>query len=356
MSRTFSIIETMNNYIIVNATAIDCSGALSILQQFVENIPMDSRKWLLFVSPAVSISSTNPNVRIEPINGVKSMFKRLWWDAFGLKKWLKRHEIEPVASVSLQNTGFNVGKKVPSFIYYHQPLPFYPYRWNPLKKQERTFWVYKNIYPFFVKLFLRKNSKIFVQLEFIKDGFSKKFKHPKELINVYSPEVYLNCAKSTGNEFNDIKELIYPAMPYFYKNHIVIEDALKFSDEKFEIIFTIDSDSLENKDRRIKYIGTQSYQTICNLYQTCDALLFPSYIETYGLPLLEAALTGLPIVAADLPYAREVLSGYEGVTFVKYNDPQKWAKALECIKKGQRYKPIDISSRSGWSELFKSIK
>lgn len=111
MEWTFPFSYEMNKYIIVNATALDRSGALSILQQFVENIPQDNQKWLIFVSPDISLTNTNSNIWIEPIKGVKSMHKRLWWDAIGLKKWLNKHRVDATAAVSLQNTGFNVGKK-----------------------------------------------------------------------------------------------------------------------------------------------------------------------------------------------------------------------------------------------------
>lgn len=345
-------------YIIVNSTALDHSGALTILRQFIEHIPLDNQNWLIFVSPQLNnLVSYNPHVRIEPIYGVKPMYKRLWWDALGLKKWLKKHRIKPIAAVSLQNTGFNVGKKVPTYIYYHQPLPFFPFSWNPFKKQERTFWFYKHIYPFFVNLFLKKSTKIFVQLEFIKKGFAERFKHPKKLIGVFNPDITLSevIVEGKTDSWNK-KKFVYPAMPHFYKNHRVIEEALKFTDAEIEILFTTNSNVRKVDDERIQYIGMQPYNKICELYYLCDALLFPSYIETFGLPLLEAAMTGMPIIASDLPYAREVLKGYEGAIFVEYNNPQAWATAIEKIEKGKRYQPIDVSNRPGWKELFENIK
>jgi glycosyltransferase involved in cell wall biosynthesis len=45
--------------------------------------------------------------------------------------------------------------------------------------------------------------------------------------------------------------------------------------------------------------------TIANLYFICDALLFPSLQEGFGIPMLEAGLARLPIFCADLPPLRD---------------------------------------------------
>lgn len=111
-------------YIIVNATALVSSGGLSILKQFIEEIPEDEYHYILFVSKELSMSIPNQNITIIGKN-VKTNFKRFLWDAFGVKKWLNKNNINPVASISLQNTNFRAGKLSANFIYYHQPMPLY---------------------------------------------------------------------------------------------------------------------------------------------------------------------------------------------------------------------------------------
>jgi glycosyltransferase involved in cell wall biosynthesis len=45
--------------------------------------------------------------------------------------------------------------------------------------------------------------------------------------------------------------------------------------------------------------------TVANLYQMADALLFPSTQEGFGIPILEAGLAGIPIFCADIPPLRQ---------------------------------------------------
>lgn len=50
-----------------------------------------------------------------------------------------------------------------------------------------------------------------------------------------------------------------------------------------------------------------SHQDILALYKKADALIYPSTFESFGLPLIEARQAGLPILAAELDYVRDVL-------------------------------------------------
>lgn len=345
-----------NDYIIVNATALDSSGALNILKQFIANTPTWGQ-WLIFVSNKVDITEYNGNIRIEHIARVKSVCKRLWWDLMGLNHWLKCHQINPVACISLQNTGFRVTPRhIPFFIYYHQSIPFYDFKWNPFKREQRVLWLYKNIYPIFIKLFLKKDTHIFVQLNYIKEGFKKRFHHNESLISVFSPTILApNPNNNSVNVHLDAGQLnlFYPATYFFYKNHYLLQTAVKSIVRPMRLFCTIDQGVIQ--DNKIECVGKLTYSAVVSMYQQCDLLVYPSFIETFGLPLLEAAMAGMPIIAADLPYAHEVLAGYEGVLYLPFNDPTAWAKAIENAQKGVRYTPLQINQRPSWEELFQYI-
>ena len=54
---------------------------------------------------------------------------------------------------------------------------------------------------------------------------------------------------------------------------------------------------------------TPDDDTMADLYQLADALLFPSAKEGFGIPILEAGLARLPVFCADIPPLRETGQG-----------------------------------------------
>jgi glycosyltransferase involved in cell wall biosynthesis len=360
----------MHKIIVVNATALRTSGALTILYQFLEAIPNHSVQYLVFLDSCVYLQKKPSNVTIVNINK-RSLPKRFLWDAIGLKQWLNKHKILPNVALSLQNTNFRLNTKCSNYIYFHQPVSLFPYKWNFLKSSERFLWFYKHIYPFFVKIFINPRTEIFVQLECIKDSFSRRYKFPSNKIHVVSPQIKipqyeegLSCEdlKIDKNTFN----LFFPAGLNPYKNHELLFKAFSFIDNLLSIKITFYMSSVspdfnppyKYNNIEILALGRVPYNTIAYLYNNTDMLLFPSYIETFGLPLVEAASVGLPVLVSDLSYAREVLCGYEGVTYIDYKDEKAWGDAIlkYSICPKTKFTPFQLTQKATWNHLFEIIE
>ena len=318
--------------IVVNNPAAKEGGALTILKNFLEIIYKNKCKnqFYIFVSLEELKKYEKENIKIIVI-GKQSFKQRILWDNFGLKKYLREKNIVPNLFISLQNTGVNLPKEIPQILYFHQSLPISEKKWSFIKKQERKYWLYKNIYPLFIKQYLSRIKKIIVQTSWIKEGFSKKFNYELNNILIEKPILKIpnieNVKIISKNKFR----IFYPATPLIYKNHkLIIETLGKLKKEnpnlenKLECIFTFskgDNIELDNLIKRnnlediIKLTGKISYEEVLSYYKSSDLMIFPSYIETLGLPLLEAQNFDLEILTIDLPYSREVLEKYKKVKY-----------------------------------------
>lgn len=366
----------MKKYIFINNTAATSGGALTILREFIENVANKCNKNYIFYIFCTADLKHYESDNIKIINNInaKSWKNRIIWDSYGLKRWSKENNINPDLIISLQNTGVLGFKKVPKFIYVHQSLPYYTeIKWNLLNKEERLYWLYKHVYKYFIQVAIR-NAKVIVQTEWMKRAVSDIHKKHKDDIYIIPPTIMPIDKNniSTIDKKEDIM-LFYPASACIYKNHKVIVDAIKLLKEKnfsksIKLYLTLDESSQYVNELKsyiranelyenIKFIGYLNYDDILAYYNTCDIVVFPSYIETYGLPLIEAAQFNKPIVASDLDYSKEVLKNYIGVYYATYNDAHQWADKIEEAYKNKKCKyELILNDDNSWLKFIEIIE
>ena len=362
--------------ILVNATAAKSGGALSILNQFLEGIREYDRQddFVVFVDPCFECPQID-NVRFVLID-TREWRKRIRWDESGFKNWIRDNSVSPDLIISLQNTGVNYFSDVPQLIYYHQLLTISPHKWNPLNKGEFILFCYRYFYRYFVKRYLRENTHVVVQIPFIKEGFLREFAVPAGNVHVIPPKIeYANYDEvpNVDKENDEHVQIIYPATGVVYKNHVVLLKALRLLKKENDVLykrirlfFTLKEGDNKEIDKYVKKWrledvvvlgGRRPFRELLACYKNMDALLFPSYIETVGLPLLEAAGSGMMIKAADLPYAHEALQRYEGVSYMNYKDERAWAEAIKDVCQGKkRYPPLrPKEDAKGWKDFFELV-
>lgn len=358
--------------IFVNATAAKEGGALTILRQFLSAINLSNKNciYYIFISNIMLFDDIDgiQFVQIDTSNG----WSRFKWDYLGMRRWAVKRNLRPDVIVSFQNTGVKF-HDVPQIIYYHQMLPLVSYKWNPLRKKEQTYFFYKNIYPLFVWFFLSEKVKIVTQLECIKIAFSNKFKVFCNNIYVFRPDITaIDFNEFSAIDFKDKRfHLFYPASTHIYKNHIDIVLAMRLLSERgygddIRVHFTCVKDTSIYFVRQINKFGIDDmfvfegvipFEKVIGFYKSVDALLFPSYIETFGLPLIEAASMGLPVLCNDLPFTREVLESYSGVKFIELHNSLKWSQEIELLlqNKKKRFLPLQIKDQSEWGNFLELI-
>ena len=81
-------------------------------------------------------------------------------------------------------------------------------------------------------------------------------------------------------------------------------------------------------------------------YERAEVVLFPTYEEGFGLPLLEAMTFNAPVIASTDPALREVAANAAGVTHLDPEADDAWRAAIEGAAKG-----LDANERGGGSRL-----
>lgn len=358
--------------VVVNAASLRTGGGLSIYRQFIGHLSqyVVENQYIIFIDESMD----HPSIRnVEYVlNNNHSILHRLWWDYFGLNKWLKKNNITPDVVISLQNTGVRVSCK--QIIYYHQALPFYARDWSFFKSSERTLAMYKYIYPYFVKYSLTEDTQVVVQIPYVKRCFIKRFKFDEKRVHVMFPDVEKIDVASVVRHGYELEyyHFIYPASAFPYKEHSTLVKALSELRrnapdivERIRIHFTLQKTDVPLLVRYIReknlvdqfvFEGMMPHDNLLSYYKSSNGLLFPSTIETLGLPLLEAAAFGIPIVVSNLDYAHEVIADYRGAIYVNSYDFKGWAKAIESVcNTSIRYQPI-APKESSWKNFFALIK
>lgn len=360
--------------IAVNATAATEGGALSILRRFLALARQRTESYIVFSSSKeLCYQETGGNILFIYVP-VKSFFRRIVWDFGGLAFWLYTRRVMPDVVLSLQNTPSNFLGKIRQVIYLHQPLPISDAKWSLFKKRERRLWFYKYVYPWFMRRGVDSAACFVCQGEWMVEKYARLLRIAEVRFIVSKPTLDLMPSIKSTADIGLRDFLFYPAASYPYKNHIVLLDALEVLRKNIDadhfanikVAFTVlrnDSRYLcEEIQRRglgdnVIFLGPLSFEGVCDCYAASRAVVFPSLIETFGLPLAEAAGFGKAVLCSDLPYAREVLGEYDGACFVGHS-PEEWADAIFEIYSRDAivYEPFRSSDGDeGWVKFFNVV-
>jgi len=193
------------------------------------------------------------------------------------------------------------------------------------------FIVYHLIHFFLINLFIKNTDTLIAQTNSMKETI-KSIKTKNKVIvrdsywknltlKFYEDNILYENDKSSNNIFlKKIKEIskinkifFYPSSFEPHKNHKILFKAfekLSFNSKKnIKLVVTVDANEVPKQYRNnefILFIGKQPLNVINQIYRIVDFLIFPSLNESLGLPLIEASLFNLPIIAANLDYVYDV--------------------------------------------------
>jgi glycosyltransferase involved in cell wall biosynthesis len=220
------------------------------------------------------------------------------------------------------NTPPPVKLKVPAYTYFHnQKLLEAPKRrFNP--KYFRLFLKY-----LVVRRYNRNTDYYIVQTpHMVQELTALGLKDKAHCLSIpfYDDRKYLTGHTPFSQRVKD--EFVFISNPSPQKNYPTLLDAWEYLLDKGHIPklhVTIDDtapqllqrvDALNAKGARIE---NHVYLDPRDLYFSCPYLIFPSVIESFGLPLIEAVDSGMKVLASDLPFVHDVI--VPSLTFKPYD-------------------------------------
>lgn len=315
------------------------SGALAILNDLynhIRNYQDKTVKWVFVVStPEYEETENITVVRFPWVK--KSWFHRYYFDNITTRKLLKAFCPDQV--FSLQNMGIPFYHKR-QLVYLHLPFILTEHKFK-IKEDGKTLWAYQNIISKGIFKSLRKVDTTIVQTLWMKEALVRKGRVSAEKIVIQYPNITTNNIGTFKDVPENRKRFFYPATAFTYKNHLTLLKALKSANlTDYELILTIKKDESEytkslyryviDNNLNVKFGGPIPRESVFEMYQK-SILLFPSYVESFGLPLLEARLSGTYVIASDCPFSREILDGYDKAMFFTELDFETMGKLISKV-------------------------
>ena len=218
----------------------------------------------------------------------------------------------------LSNVPPPLKNSVKTYIFFHNNLLLNPFS-HPISFKSRVF----NFFKFnYIKYYNNEDYYWIVQTPIIYKSLKKNLFISTNQVYIYpiidEKSILVNEKKSTNN-------FIYVSSGVSHKNHIrLIKAFIEVSaqtDKDIKLHLTLNKEYLPKNiyptNLKVKFHGTLSLDDVNELYNSCEFAIYPSLVESFGLPLVEAANYSCKVIASDLPYVHEIIN--PSLTFDPYS-------------------------------------
>jgi glycosyltransferase involved in cell wall biosynthesis len=120
---------------------------------------------------------------------------------------------------------------------------------------------------------------------------------------------------------------------------------------------TVLSDLARSTRQSIRCVSSYGPNELPNLIGGCAVGLFPSYIEGFGISVIEQLASGIPTIAYDAPGPRHIFGGDAQFLVSAGNASAMAERALEILRMNENdyaalsIRSRDIASRFGWEQI-----
>ena len=219
----------------------------------------------------------------------------------------------------------------------------YPFLFSEAERNYRNNFLFKIV---------RKAEQIICVSEFTRNSIIKHLKPNPERLTVIPNSIHDRFDRLSKKRVSDyLKQLnlkedkyaFYPANYWPHKNHRILLTAYgiyrkKMGDRAIDLVFT---GSLQAEEKKLKqatatmglkesvyFLGYLPQEALTAVWLGCKCLVYPSFYEGFGIPMLEAMAFNKPIIASNACSLPEV-----GGDAAMYFDPRKPEELVSCLVK-----------------------
>lgn len=348
----------MKKTIVVSGITLRKGGTLTILRDALNYLSglAESGEWRIVALVNRRELCDFPNIEYIEVP-LKGWIGRLWYEYVTMHRiskeigpvylWLSMHDVTPRVVAERQA------------VYCQTSFPFYKWKWRDFRFDPKIP-MFAMLTRFYYKARVQHNRYLIVQQEWLRKGLSKMLGVSEEKFIVAPPKASFKnenkdeaenkqSAMSLAEQLrdkneNEKKTFLYVSTADCHKNFETLCKAAKILENKigegrFKVVLTVKGD--ENKYAQwlhknwgnvasIDFHGLMDKDTLYKYYRESNCLVFPSNVETWGLPISEyMAVNGGHMIVSNLPYAHNTTKGADSVAFFEPDNANDLAHKME---------------------------
>lgn len=360
----------------------EINGVASVYKRLVEYcIDRNIHLELFALSNITSVEEKN-NVKIHRIKTLIPMeiqpdlsFDLIWLNP-RLLAYFRKNKFDLIQVATPGTMGLNALLlsriyKIPIIATYHTHVPEYvKERVNKLiskanLKLERIVNGSENLTWEFMKIYYNRFKLVLAPSEYTKKDLEKKL---SVKVGIFSHGVDINLFNPSkkNDNFKKIHSLNIVAL---YVGRMAVEKNLDFLVDIFKEVkngsLVLVGDGPHKKDLEKKgnalYLGFKTGSELASVYASCDFFVFPSTTDSFGMVVLEAMASGLPVLVSDKGGPKEIVLDKINGFVIKNNDKKAWKEKIELLIKDDKLRKKlgimsrDLALRRSWEKVFDEL-
>jgi len=306
----------MNNSLIIHAPTVHLGGGLALLTSILEALDR-SFYGCLVLDKRMNLPEGLPDSVV--VHWIRPTFLGRLSGEWRLRKWARTNDVvlcfgnlpplfrlRSKVLVFIQNRYQIERRDLKGFLFFSKTRIVLGRIWFALRKRNVTHFIVQT--PSMKRAVRGVLGRPSTLLPFLRnpEGYKRAGETPRDPMKVKYDFAYVASGEPHKNHHNLIE-----AWALLAEEGILPTLCLTLDKNRFPDLCAWIEWKKKNLSLNIINLCALSNKEIESLYKEVRALIYPSELESLGLPLIEARCTGLPVLASEKDYVRDVIDPEE---------------------------------------------